>query len=146
MLLKLTDEQRQRLQQLRRMTPAEWDAICKRCGVCCLIKIEGPAGRTLYLRRSCEHLNPQTRQCQIYDTRIESCCGDCLRVTPALMLRGGLLPDSCGYMEYVFGPAKHPAKVDFSTVCPISDRELDVMKYSDLRRYAITESVKWNVR
>ena len=141
----LTPEQIERIKHLQRMTPAEYDAICKRCGVCCLHKLEGPLGVTYYMKSCCEHLNPQTRQCAVYANRLSLQSGRCCKVTPQLAAEAKLVPTSCGYVEYIYGPSPYPAKVDFAHVVPMSDEKWDIdLIMGTFVRNIIQQSLMWS--
>lgn len=140
----LTQYQQQRLEQLRNMTSAQRDAICKRCGVCCLYKWNGPFGKTLFMDLHCEHLNPRTRMCNVYNKRTRV-CDECRLITPDIIIEGRLLPASCGYMEYVFGPAQLPARIDNLHTQPITDKGFDFLTPAQLAQHIIQESVFWNI-
>ncbi len=142
--IKLTSEQLKRVAELRRMTPKEWEALCKRCGMCCLIKLSsGFKDVTLYTDFCCEHLDCSTKACKIYKKRIEAEKGECQKVNLDIVLKNELLPASCGYVEYIFGPAKYPAKVDFSRVQPIKDKDFDEMPQSKVLNHILTDSINW---
>lgn len=149
--MKLIKEQQKRVDRLSRMTPREWDAVCKRCGICCLSKLllkcvdvdtHKCDDRTVYLHRCCNNFDPKTRKCQIYEKRLSA--DNCEKVDIELILAGDLLPASCGYVEYVFGPAAVPASVDFNTVRPIEDEKLEVMPWDRVQREIIPDSLFWN--
>lgn len=151
---KLTNEQQRRAAQLRRMTPREWDAICKRCGVCCLEKIsvyladESSATvtdiKTAYLKRCCDKFDTKAHCCTVYQTRLGQ--SGCEKVTMDVILEGKLLPASCGYVEYIFGPALYPADVDFRNIRPITDDEFQEMSDTEIQQSIIPESLLWNER
>lgn len=143
MTVQLTAEQQARADKLARISPAEWDAICKRCGICCLIKVKINT-QTLYLRRCCDKFNPKTRECGVYETRLGNSC--CRKVDMDVILAGKLLPASCGYVEYIFGPAPFPARVDFSSVRPISSAQLEKISSKELLKDVISGSLSWSAR
>ena len=147
MKTKLTPEQQKRADTLARMTPTEWDAVCKQCGICCMTKMEIPGillddnAGPIYLKQCCENFDTKTCKCSIYQTRFSK-NPFCEKVDMDIILEGKLLPASCGYVEYIFGPAQHPAKVDFSQVCPVPyDIKLTT---EQIIKDAIPESVLWN--
>ena len=142
----LTRHQQQRLDQLFELTPAQREAICKQCGVCCLHKIQ-VFDKTVFLDLCCEYLNPRTRKCNVYDNRT-SVCELCRLITPDIIKEGRLLPASCGYMEYVFGPAPVRSRINFSRIKPVTDAQLDKIAadYDKLFQHIIEKSVNWNVR
>ena len=126
------------------MTPKEWDALCKKCGLCCLIKLSsGFKNVTLYTDFCCEHLNCSTKACKIYKKRIEAEKGNCRKANLDIVLNNELLPASCAYVEYVFGAAKYPAKVDFSRIQPIKDKEFDEKHIDKVLAHILTYSINW---
>lgn len=139
---------------MARMTPREWDAICKRCGICCLIKInmcmvDEASGvvsgeRTAYLKQCCDKLDRETCQCTMYRARLGR--SSCKKVNMDIVLGGELLPASCGYVEYIFGPAPFPARVDFSQVRPVTEDGFSKMSMDEIDRDIIPESILWNLR
>ena len=145
----LTTEQQKRVDALMHMNPQQWDAICKQCGICCLAKMEMPIKdnpvsaddvKTIYLRQCCENFDKKTCKCSIYETRFDN--KYCKKVDINVVLENKLLPASCGYVEYIFGPAEFPARVDFNQVRPVSyDEETS---QEQLIKDVIKESVFWN--
>ena len=144
MKIQLTPEQQKRADALAKMSPSEWDAVCKQCGICCLDKFEytfddSLGGRkTIYLKQCCEKFDTKTCKCSIYKDRLKR--KDCAKVNMDIILSGKLLPSSCGYVEYIFGPAPFPANVDFSQVHPIDNNKSEEQFEKDI----IYESVLWN--
>ncbi|MBD5400303.1 hypothetical protein HDR61_00970 [bacterium] len=155
MKVQLTPEQQCRADKLARMTPREWDAICKRCGICCLTKIgvclvDDMSGliadrETAYLKQCCDKFDPIGHRCTVYQSRVDG-RRNCEKVTMDIILDGELLPASCGYVEYIFGPARHPARVDFNLVRPIADGEFEKMSQDEIQQDIIPESILWNKR
>ena len=142
----LTPQQQERVEQLRRMTPQEWDAICKKCGVCCLIKFSIVSNRVFYINRCCQCLNLKNHQCNIYNSRLQERQGLCSKVNVDDVIDGKLVPASCGYSEYIFGPAKNPVTIDWSSVRPISDDVFNSMSGMAKFLMIIPNSWKWNMR
>ncbi len=137
-----TDEQMARIRELQNMTPQQWDNVCKKCGVCCLDKTRY-MGQVIFLNLGCEHLNCKTKLCNVFKTRQSVNKAYCAKQTINTVLTGQMVPDSCGYREYIFGPATHPAKPDFQQVRPISYIDVLSMDEPQLAQYVIPESVKW---
>ena len=126
------------------MTPKEWDALCKKCGLCCLIKLSsGFKNVTLYTDFCCEHLNCSTKACKIYKKRIEAEKGNCRKANLDIVLNNELLPASCAYVEYVFVAAKYPATVDFSRIQPIKDKDFDEKHIDKVLAHILTDSINW---
>ena len=140
---------RRRIEWLRdKCTPDQWDMICKRCGVCCLHKVDlRPVfTATAYSTCACEHLDTETRLCRAYHARLKG--PGCVKVDMNVVLDGNLLPDSCGYVEFIYGPARVPATVDWSRVRPVSDIELATNKraVNRIMTSVIPESIHWHVK
>ncbi len=78
---------------------ARWEALCKRCGVCCYAKDSRLLRTIIFMNKPCEHFNKRTRLCKIYENRFTLCafCGK-VRLYHALFSR--CLPDTCGYVEH----------------------------------------------
>lgn len=148
MKIELTPEQQKRADTLAQMSPVEWDKICKHCGICCLSKIEIdtdiPYNKTsvFYLKQCCEHFDIITHKCSVYEKRLDK--PHCEKVDMNLILNTNSLPSSCGYIEYIFGPAKNPAQVDFSEIKSVSYDKSQT--FEKLRKNIIPESFLWNKR
>lgn len=121
-----TIEQQMRLQELRAMPPDEYEKICKKCGLCCLCKI-GIHDITLYTNLCCNYLDPKTKRCTIYKDRLVIQRNDCAKVTPDLVVTTGLVPRTCGYVEYIYGPANKPIKIDWTKVKPCGNVDLSAL-------------------
>lgn len=144
----LTPEQQARADKLAQMTPGEWDAVCKQCGICCLAKYllfpdeESRYATTIYVKQCCENFDTKTHKCKVYQSRMK--VPHCEKVNMDVVLAGKLLPASCGYVEYIFGPAPFPAKVDFNQVHPVPyDEEQSI---EQIQKDTIKESFLWNQR
>ena len=151
MEIQLTPEQQKRADTLSHMTPKEWDSICKQCGICCLGKVGMPITdnpvsdddiKIIYLKHCCENFDKKTRKCSIYQTRFKN--PNCEKVDMNIILKSKILPSSCGYVEYIFGPAKVPAKVNFSKLRPVPYNEEITM--DQVVKDAIPGSFLWNER
>lgn len=117
----MTDtEIKNRIESLARLDDATWESLCKCCGVCCMLKHSRHTG-TYYTSVACNNLNLGTRRCAVYSTRLNNRVF-CARVDLSVVLRTGLLPDSCGYIEYIYGPAPIQIRPDFSKV--IHERDM----------------------
>lgn len=112
----LTPEQYQRVNELNQMSPQQWDALCKKCGICCLLKTNLDGGNIAYLSKCCQYLNKETKQCEIYPNRLNTRGANCAKVTLDIVLDGELVPQTCGYIEYIYGPASEQINLDWSMV------------------------------
>ena len=148
MRIQLTPEQQKRADALSKMSEQEWDAVCKQCGICCLAKCqfcpEADNGykTVVYLKQCCENFDLKKHKCSVYQTRLN--IPHCEKVNMDAILNSNILPASCGYVEYIFGPAPFPAQVDFNQVhhVPYDDNQPEEQLYKDM----IKESVLWNER
>lgn len=146
----MTEQQiKTRITELAQMNDAQWESLCKQCGVCCMLKHSRING-AFYAGVACNHLDLKTRLCDIYSTRL---CHHvfCSRVDLSVVLRTGLLPDSCGYIEYIYGPATNQIKPDFNKI--IHERDMnataDTIHKKTARgpwNFIIPESLYWRTR
>ena len=83
----------------------DWESVCRRCGRCCYEKIDFK-GRIYYTELPCEHLDPETKLCRVYDERDERRPG-CVRLTQETLGKG-FLPADCAY---VAGIREYPAPI-----------------------------------
>lgn len=107
-------EIKSRLLEMSEMTDEQWESLCKGCGLCCLLKHSRREG-TYYTGVACNSLDLNTKRCTIYSTRLKHGI-TCRKVDMPVVLRSGLLPDTCGYIEYVYGKSDKDIKLDFKKV------------------------------
>ncbi len=142
----LTAEQQLRVDELKRMSPQEWDAVCKGCGICCLCKtticFTPTIKQTFFMDVCCNYLNLGTKKCTIYDKRLKVQAGKCRKVNLNLILNSDLLPSSCGYVEYIYGPSPVAVNVDFNQIRPIGN--MDRNNLEEILPHIIKESCHWN--
>jgi uncharacterized cysteine cluster protein YcgN (CxxCxxCC family) len=83
--------------RLDQLNPAEWEALCDGCGLCCLVNLEDEdSGEVVYTKVACQLLDTNTAQCSDYANR-KQFVPDCLQLTPALVPQLNWLPKTCGY-------------------------------------------------
>lgn len=86
----------------------EWEAVCMRCGKCCLVK-ERYGNIICFTNHICDGYDFKTGKCSRYATRI---CAECIKVDMSVLLkRPELLPESCAYRLLLAGkelPDYHP--------------------------------------
>jgi uncharacterized cysteine cluster protein YcgN (CxxCxxCC family) len=97
--------------RLEDLTPAQWEALCDRCGCCCLEKLTDPkTGKVFYTSVPCRLLDVQRGTCRAYDHRTLR-VPTCLQLTPSLIHDCRWLPQSCAYRRLAEGrplPDWHP--------------------------------------
>ncbi|MDP3263102.1 MAG: YcgN family cysteine cluster protein [Tabrizicola sp.] len=83
---------------LKKMTPAEWEAVCDGCGKCCLNKLEfEDTGEVAFTRVACRLLDGDACRCTKYETRRQY-VPECVFLTPKTLERVAYwLPQSCAY-------------------------------------------------
>lgn len=86
-----------------KMTDQEWEALCSRCGICCLHRFRNQkTGKVRFTAIACRHLDHETCRCKVYDRRFEV-ERDCNKVTPENVLKLHWLPKTCGYRTVAEG-------------------------------------------
>lgn len=148
MITDLTAEQRQRVEKMKKMTPEQWESLCKGCGICCLSKIEleiePGAAKTFYTHACCNWLDVKTKRCKIYKCRLKDKNNMCEKVDLDLILNRDLLPRTCGYVEYIYGPAPRKITVDWNNVKP--EKDVDFKNMFSVFWHTILNSDTWNTR
>ncbi len=98
---------------LSQMTMAMWEALCDRCGKCCLHKLEDADTGTLYYTNvACRLLDLRRCHCRRYDERTRL-VPQCATVTPELLTDPYWLPTTCAYRLLAEGkplPKWHPLR------------------------------------
>ncbi len=85
------------------MTPEEWEALCDRCGQCCLHKIEDDeTDEVFFTCIACRLLNIEDCSCTDYINRMEQEI-ECLKIKPVNFKQMHLLPESCAYRRLSAG-------------------------------------------
>lgn len=96
---------------LAELSPAEWEALCDGCGLCCLVKLEDEdGGEVVYTKVACKMLNTKTAQCSDYPNRKQH-VPDCLQLNAENIAQLHWLPPSCAYKRLHLGqklPRWHP--------------------------------------
>ncbi len=94
--------------KLSEFTEEEWEAICLRCGKCCLFK-DTINNVVFFSNQMCQHFDFKTGKCSCYKTRLNDFC---YKVDMHLLqTEPELLPDSCAYKLLFTGkelPDYHP--------------------------------------
>ena len=79
------------------MTPAEWEALCDRCGKCCVLKLEdSDTGEIHYTDVACRLLDCGNASCTNYPDR-KRCVPDCITLSPDNLDSLPWMPESCAY-------------------------------------------------
>lgn len=75
-----------------------WEESCRRCGLCCFEKSVDLKGRFYTTTIPCRHLDIITRECRVYDKRLEVGEG-CVKLTPEVVHKADWLPVDCAYRK-----------------------------------------------
>ena len=79
------------------MTPAEWEALCDRCGKCCVLKLEdSDTGEIHYTDVACRLLDCGNASCTNYPDR-KRYVPDCITLSPDNLESLPWMPESCAY-------------------------------------------------
>jgi uncharacterized protein len=83
---------------LKKMSGAEWEALCDGCGKCCLNKIEyEDNGEVAFTRVACRLLDGDSCRCSNYVTR-HNYVPECVQLTPKKLEKIAYwLPGTCAY-------------------------------------------------
>ena len=96
---------------LAAMDPEQWEALCDRCGKCCLEKLEDEETRRIvYTNVACRLLDPATGRCRHYAQRARL-VHNCIQLSPAAIEDPYWLPATCAYRLVREGrplPVWHP--------------------------------------
>lgn len=97
---------------LSELTREEWEALCDRCGRCCLVKLEDEDTEELiYTRVHCKLYDPSTCGCRNYPMRRTLVPG-CVGLTPETLEDARQwMPSTCAYRLLAQGdplPDWHP--------------------------------------
>ncbi len=99
------------VKKLKDFSDAEWEAVCLKCGWCCVSKCSIPDTEELFFTNAmCEKFDFSTGRCSCYDTRLQT--GTCLKVNLELIQTlPEILPEFCAYRLLFEGkplPPYHP--------------------------------------
>ena len=121
----------------QRYTPEEWEKICRRCGKCCLIKLEDEeSGDVYYTNVVCRYFDEEKMCCTVYDKRCEL-VPTCLKLTPENVDKLQWMPKTCAYRELFekeVSPIKTTIKGRVISEDKVSEEELEdhIVEWEDL--------------
>lgn len=127
----------------------QWEDICARCGLCCLVKYVDNLGKVWLTDIRCDMLNPENKHCMCYSADLEkrdNGCDSCAKHNGGVLnyeslFNDYLVPGCCAYVQKFgdFNLVKKCAKrpdIDLSKTVPESsvspeDVKLHVIAGSD---------------
>jgi len=84
---------------MKKYSQAEWENICRRCGKCCLIKLEdADSGDVYYTNVVCRYFDEEKMCCSVYDKRCEL-VPTCLKLSEENVDKLSWMPKTCAYRE-----------------------------------------------
>ncbi len=85
------------------MSNEEWDCLCDRCGLCCLIKLrDADTKEVFYTSVACKLLDLDICQCKDYPNRYSK-VPSCLELSPEKVYQYDWLPSTCAYRLVAMG-------------------------------------------
>ncbi len=117
--------------------PEAWEKICRRCGKCCLIKLEDEeSGDVYYTNVVCRYFDEEKMCCTVYDKRCEL-VPTCLKLTPENVDKLQWMPKTCAYRELFekkVSPIKTTIKGRVIREDQVSEEELEdhIVEWEDL--------------
>lgn len=87
------------VKDLSSISPDEWEAICQRCGRCCLLKLQDDETDEIYYTNViCRYYDTEKNLCTVYDKRCEL-VPECLKLTPQNVDKLTWMPKVCAYRQ-----------------------------------------------
>ncbi len=84
---------------MKKYSQTEWENICRRCGKCCLIKLEDEdSGEVYYTNVVCRYFDEEKMCCSVYDKRCEL-VPTCLKLSEENVDKLAWMPKTCAYRE-----------------------------------------------
>jgi uncharacterized cysteine cluster protein YcgN (CxxCxxCC family) len=123
--------------KLENITEEEWEAVCNRCGKCCLIKLQDEnTGEIYYTDVVCKYFDFDTCECTQYQNRC-TLVPECLKLTKDNVGKIGWMPKSCAYRSLIEGrprPVREPVSAFCISENLVSDDELEdhILERDDL--------------
>lgn len=115
--------------KLENISDEEWEAVCNKCGKCCLVKLEDEdSGEVYYTDIVCKYFNHQTCECNEYQNRC-TLVPECLKLTKDNIDKISWMPKTCAYRCLIEGREK-PKRETISSFC-ISEQLVNEDDFED---------------
>ena len=121
---------------MKKYSKEEWESICRRCGKCCLIKLEDEdTGEVYYTNVICRYFDEEKMCCSVYDKRCEL-VPTCLKLSPDNVDKLSWMPKTCAYRELFENkqPIKTTVKGRVISETAVNDEDLEdhIVDWEDL--------------
>lgn len=104
------------MKKLEDYTAEEWEAICNKCGKCCLVKIQDEESDEIYYTDVvCRYFDSKTCNCTEYENRC-TLVPECLKLTKDNVDKISWMPKSCAY-RCLFENRPLPKRQTISDFC-----------------------------
>lgn len=122
----------------KKISDADWEAICDNCGKCCLMTLEDEdTGEMYHTNILCRYYDLENRRCTVYEKRCQL-VPNCLKLTPDNVDKLPFMPKTCayrrlfdiGYKEQSLKPIK--GRVVCETDVKFADLEDHIVDWEDL--------------
>jgi len=101
------------VKDLNDLSQEEWEALCDRCGLCCLLRAEDEETGEVYITNViCSSYDCLNRKCRNYEIR-NSINADCISLTVKNIKEFDWLPETCAYRllyQKKMLPKSHPLR------------------------------------
>ena len=102
--------------KLEDYTEEEWEAVCNKCGKCCLIKIQDEETDEIYYTDVvCRYFDSKTCTCTEYTNRC-TLVPECLKLTKENVDKISWMPKTCAY-RCLFENRPRPKREPVSKFC-----------------------------
>lgn len=97
-------------------TEEEWEAVCNKCGKCCLVKLQDDeTGEIYYTDVVCRYFDSKTCTCTEYQNRC-TLVPECIKLTKDNVDKISWMPKTCAY-RCLFEKRPQPKRETISKFC-----------------------------
>ena len=114
---------------MKKYTKQEWESICRRCGKCCLVKLEDEeTGEVYYTNVVCKYFDEETMSCSVYEKRT-TLVPECLKLDVNNVEKIHWMPKTCAYRQ-LFEKTSSPIKTTIKGRC-IKEKDINMDDIED---------------
>jgi len=127
-----------RIKKLENFSEEEWEQVCCRCGLCCLIKLQDDVTEEVfYTKIICHLFDKKQRVCTEYENRCRL-VPQCLKLSLQNIDKLAWMPKKCAYRILFetgdlpdWHPLKNKAEIPDLPKGLVSDMEVDEQEWED---------------